>query len=220
MPRGADVELEEVEDEGQGRRLPSLFSLLAGLVVLLIVGVLVWTVAVYVNPRAAYNPFPPPTPSLTPSMTPPPSATPLPPTPAPSATPTPGPSPTPTPVPQWVTDIGARPQTLPGRGCMDHSFAGVVQDRAGNPLTGYSVRVTGNDGFVRSSVSGSEQAYGPSGWEILLVNDEGAPQPLEVGYVAHLLDPNQVELLSTEPYDIVLSDRCDEGVIYIVFRQQ
>lgn len=221
MARGrADWDLEEVEDDGGGRRLPSIFSFLAGFVVLLIIAVCVWTVAVYLNPRAAYNPFPPPTITPTPSVTPPPSGTPSPPTPVPTETPTPGPSPTPTPEPRWVTDISVRPQSLPGRSCQDRSFAGVVQDRAGNPMTGYTVRLTGNDGFVRSSAVGSEQAYGPSGWEILLVNDEGSTQPLEVGYVAHLLDPNGAELLSTEPYDIVMSDRCDEGVVYIVFRQE
>jgi hypothetical protein len=219
--RGAGAELEEVEDAGgHGRRAPNIFSILAGFVVLLMLGTCVWAVAVYANPRAPYNPFPPPTASLTPSVTPPPSATPLPPTPAPSSTPTPGPSPTPTPVPRWVTEIGSRPQSLPGRACVDHSFAGVVQDRDGNALGGYTVRLTGNDGFARSAAAGSAEAYGPGGWEILLVNDEGRPQPLQVGYVAHLLDAGQVEVISTEPYDIVLSDRCDEGLIFIVFRQE
>jgi len=217
----ADLEMAEVEEEGApARRLPNPFHLLSGCIVILVLAVCVWVAAIFISPKGPYNPFPPPTASLTPPPSPTASETPRPPTRtlAPTRTATIGPTGTPLP-PRFTADVVVTAQIIFDRVCSETSIAGTVVDKAGDPLTGYVIEVRGDDGFVDSAVSGSNSDYGPSGWEVLLINYEATPQPLSVGYGAYLFDPNQVEMASTGPDAIVLTGKCDQNLILVTFRQ-
>ena len=216
----ADMETPEVEEGAPARRLPNLFNLFSGCIVVLVLAICMWAVAIFVVPRGPHNPFPPPTASLTPTLAPAPSETPRPPTrtPVPTRTPTTGPTPTPLP-PIFTAEVVVTAQTISDRVCTDFSIAGEVRDKAGEPLTGYIIEVRGDDGFMEARTSGSNSDYGPAGWEVLLIDYEGAPQPLSVGYSIYLLDPQQVEMASTEPDAIVLTGSCDQNLILVTFRQ-
>jgi hypothetical protein len=53
-------------------------------------------------------------------------------------------------------------------GCDWQGIAGQVTTDRGEPVTGVQVRVTGEDIGERSTLSGTNQVYGPAGWEIVL----------------------------------------------------
>jgi uncharacterized protein YraI len=58
--------------------------------------------------------------------------------------------------------------TQPELGCNWQGIGGQIQGLNGQPLIGYTIRVEGvtDPTMVLETVSGSEPAYGPSGWEI------------------------------------------------------
>jgi hypothetical protein len=119
-----------------------------------------------------------------------------------------------------MAEISASPQTLSGRTCEDNSIAGEVKDRDNNPIVGYTIEISREDGFFRSVVSGSRTEYGASGWEVLLVNDQGTPEPLHTEYTVRLFDAFGVEVANPIPPgpQTRTSNNCGEGVIYIVYR--
>lgn len=214
----ADMDTQGVEEEGApARRLPNVFNLFSGCIVVLVLAICVWASAVFVFPRGPHNPFPPPTASLTPSPTSTPTPTPTRTT-APTRTPTTGPTTTPLP-PIFTAEVVVTAQTISDRVCSDRSIAGTVVDKAGSPLTGYTIGVKGDDGFEDLTTSGINTDYGPAGWEILLINYEGTPQPLGVGYTVRLFNPDQVEMASTGPEAIVLTGGCDRNLVLVTFRQ-
>lgn len=214
----ADMDTQGVEEEGApARRLPNVFNLFSGCIVVLVLAICVWASAIFVFPRGPHNPFPPPTASLTPTLTPTPTPTPTR-TLVPTRTPTTGPTATPLP-PIFTAEVVVTAQTISDRVCTDLSIAGEVRDKAGSPLTGYVIEVRGDDSFAESRTSGSNSDYGPAGWEVLLIDYDGAPQPLSVGYVVYLFDPQQVEMASTGPDAIVLTGSCDQNLVLVTFRQ-
>lgn len=120
-----------------------------------------------------------------------------------------------------MAEISASPQTLSGRTCEDNSIAGEVKDRDNNPIVGYTIEVSRDDGFRVSIISGSKPEYGASGWEVLLVNDQGTPEPLHAEYTVRLFDSFGVEVANPIPPgpQTRTSNNCGEGVIYIVYRE-
>jgi hypothetical protein len=127
------------------------------------------------------------TPGPTRTFTPSPTKTLVPPTATPTKTPTPTasstPSLTPSPTGATATPVNTlspypfmvQPSSLILRenyantaGCDWQGIAGQVTTDRGEPVTGVRVRVTGEDIGERSTLSGTNQVYGPAGWEIVL----------------------------------------------------
>ncbi len=233
-----EEELIEVEEDGKpARKLGrgfNVFNLLTGCVLVLALLTCGCAGLIFINPRLPVNPFPPPTVTNTPGPTSTPTATPLKPTRTPTATRTPTPvpvsltspmpngsgTPAATIVARFMADIQASPQTLPNRTCEDNSIAGEVRDQNGNHLKGYTIQISRPDGYNVSVISGSTPQYGPSGWEILLVNSKGTPEPLHLAYAVRLFDPLGNEVANPiAPGPQTTSNNCSEGVIYIIFRE-
>ena len=144
-------------------------------------GLLLWFVAIAIDPTLPINPFPPlvdTTPSADGSQTMGQTAVPSPspeqlPAPTRSVRPTPTPlrpaTPAPTPVPG--VSFSAVVEIVDGNGCGGPLMAGTVVDSLGEPVEGYPIHVwgTGIDDIV---VSGSAVEYGLSGWQILVLSEE------------------------------------------------
>ena len=131
-------------------------------------------------------------PTLTPSITP--TRTPAPPTltrtPTPTHTPTftltftpsptgPPPSPTRTLAPYpFILQEGTpllRDNFGNNAGCEWQGMAGTTVNELGEPVSGVQVRLSGDSIPDRTTISGSNSAYGPAGWEIIL---DDAPENL------------------------------------------
>lgn len=96
-------------------------------------------------------------------------------------------------------------------GCNWWSIAGTVTDLDGNPVSGYRIRVMGDD--VNETVfSGASQAFGAGGYELPLV---GTPQ--EAVFTVQLLTAQDVPL--TEETTITTRSDCDGNVTVINFIQ-
>lgn len=228
----------ELVEEGAAPRarlgIGNPFYLLAGVMLLLAFLICSCATLIYFNPYNPLNPYKPPTPRGTEGATATSTVTPQPTrlaeaSPTPSPTPTPFASPTPelpaTPASvadvRFMAEISASPQTLSGRTCEDNSIAGEVKDRDNNPVVGYTIEVSRVDGFRVAVISGSKPEYGASGWEVLLVNDQGTPEPLHAEYTVRLFDSFGVEVANPIPPgpQTRTSNNCGEGVIYIVYRE-
>ncbi|RPJ01890.1 MAG: hypothetical protein EHM39_02650 [Chloroflexi bacterium] len=127
------------------------------------------------------------TPGPTGTFTPSPTKTLVPHTPTPTRTPTPTASFTPTLTPSATGPTGTptgtqspypfmvQPSSLILRenfansaGCSWQGVAGQVSTDRGEPVTGVQVRATGETMGERTTLSGTNQVYGPAGWEIVL----------------------------------------------------
>jgi hypothetical protein len=127
------------------------------------------------------------TPGPTSSFTPSPTKTLVPPTATPTKTPTPTASLTPTVTPSPTGPTATPVKTLSpypfmvqpsslmlrenyanSAGCKWQGIAGQVTTDRGEPVTGVEVRVTGEDIGELSTLSGTNEIYGPAGWEIVL----------------------------------------------------
>lgn len=124
---------------------------------------------------------PSPTPTATPTFTP-----------SPSASPAPfGPSPTPTPVLPFILQPGTpllRSNFANAEGCEWEGIAGQVVNTMGDPVLGIRVMVSGDTFETQTVESGTNDDYGPSGWEVavstqpdngwfwvMLMAEDGAP---------------------------------------------
>ncbi len=61
-----------------------------------------------------------------------------------------------------------RPNTVNERGCAWQGMAGLVSTASGEPVTGVLVRVYDAEGSELTTLSGSNDVYGPGGWEVAL----------------------------------------------------
>ena len=122
-------------------------------------------------------------PTHTPASSP--TRTRVPPTATPTATRTPTASATFTPTPLSPTPASAqalspypfilqphslilRPNTVNERGCAWQGLAGLVTTARGEPVSGVLVRVRDEAGAELTTLSGGNDVYGPSGWEMAL----------------------------------------------------
>ncbi len=120
------------------------------------------------------------TPTITPTFTLSPTNTLIPPTATPTATATPTPTVTPigpTPTPTTEFPFIVQPDSLILRanfanaaGCNWQGIAGQVTTTGGDPVIGVQVRVNGTDIEQRTTLTGTNTFYGPSGWEVVLGN--------------------------------------------------
>ena len=107
------------------------------------------------------------------------------------------------------------PQYLPNHtnqnGCQWSGVGGEVFDAAGNPLTGYVVRLWAAD-MPRNAVSGDAPAYGPSGYEFTLGDH---PRATAGFYVIELLDSAG---RSVSPrYGLDTHAECDRNFVLVIF---
>ncbi len=110
--------------------------------------------------RVPPTPTPTATPTLFPSATP--SATPLSPTPALAH------SRSPYPFILQPYSLILRPNTVNERGCAWQGLAGLVTTARGERVEGVLVRVRDEAGSELSTLSGTHDVYGPSGWVVAL----------------------------------------------------
>lgn len=96
-------------------------------------------------------------------------------------------------------------------GCNWWSIAGTVTDLNGNPLSGYRIRITGED-VSEAVFSGASQAFGAGGYELPLI---GTPQ--EAAFVVQLFSAQDAPL-SDEIFVSTRAD-CDGNVTLVNFIQ-
>lgn len=155
-----------------------LANLLTGLALVATGGLILVFAAIAVNPAFPFNPYPPPIPSPSPRLSPTPTRGSSHPavTPASSILPSPTPlwpaTPTPTQEPTMPFSATVEPGAhQPLMDCSRPLLAGTVTDREGEPLMGYPLHVWG-PGVDTIILSGSAPAYGPSGWEVAMSEEE------------------------------------------------
>ncbi len=127
----------------------------------------------------------------------------------------------PTPNVQFTAQVTYSAHTLPWHSCDETAIAGeVTDDRIDVPLRGYTIEVTGPNGFRRTTYAGSEWGYGYSGWEVMLANDKGTPEPLQQGYTVRLFDWSGTEVATPIlPDETMTGAGCDRALIYIVYHK-
>lgn len=144
----------------------------------------------------------PPTFTFTPSFTPSPTG--------PTATPTYTPAPFPFVVPPGTLRL--RPD-LNGS-CAFQGFGGNVFDLIGEPITGLNIVVTGpglpSTGAV--ALSGSNDAYGPGGWEVKVADAINTNT-----YTVQLQKADGTAL--SAPIQVAFSNDCDQNLVLIRFDQ-
>lgn len=196
-----------------------LYNALTVLALLGIIPVFIWIALVWQNPQSAYNPFPPPTPFVQITATPG----------GDSAVSLPG-MPTPNEQGQVIivaTETQAAVSSdydftlaAPGiqytgnentRGCEWASIAGNITDSTGDGLTGYRVRVTGDD-FQETAFSGTASSYGAGGYEVQI-----ASEPVAADFRVQLLDVQSNPL--AEPVRVTTRAACEENVARVNFVQ-
>lgn len=96
-------------------------------------------------------------------------------------------------------------------GCNWWSIAGTVTDLNGNPLSGYRVRITGED-VTEAVFSGASQAFGEGGYELPLIGT-----PREAAFVVQLFSAQDAPL-SEEIFVSTRAD-CDRNVTLVNFVQ-
>ncbi len=165
-------------------------------------------------------------PTLAPSVSP--TRTRVPPTLTPTATLTPTPSATPTATPLSPTPASAqglspypfilqpyslllRPNTVNERGCAWQGMAGLVSTARGEPVTGLLVRVLDAEGRELTTLSGGNDVYGPSGWEVAL-----GEEPFEARYWVDLW-ANSVQVSPT--VEVVFPGTCQSNLATLNFIQ-
>lgn len=185
------------------------------------VGLMGWIALVWVNPTSVVNPFPPATPFVQITATPLGFVAPDLPTPNAEgqivivATETPRPT---SGAPENVGPV--YPFTLVevgyvanenGLGCEWSSIAGSVTDAAGDGLTGFRVRITGN-GLNETIFSNTAPAFGPGGFELPLGQDA-----TDAEYVLQLADAQGNPL--SESFTLATRSACDSNVVVANFTQ-
>lgn len=96
-------------------------------------------------------------------------------------------------------------------GCNWQGVAGQVITDRGDAVTGIQVRVSGEGIEEEITLTGSNTAYGPSGWEVVL-----AETPVTAAYRVELMVEGQAVSL---PVDIVFPGACEQNLILINFVQ-
>ncbi len=99
-----------------------------------------------------------------------------------------------------------------GAACGGTWIAGQVFGQGGEPITGLPVLITGED-FQEIQVSGTAEAYGPSGFEVQVTNSL-----LEAEFEVKLVNPTNGQDLSM-PVIVRTRSTCDESVAIINFVQ-
>jgi hypothetical protein len=182
--------------------------------------VVVWLALVWQNPQAGYNPFAPPTPFVQITATPGGNSAAAPPLPTANqqgqivivATETPLPQAASTAYEfapaQSGVDYIANPNS---RACKWASIAGEVTDSSGNGLSGYRVRVTGDD-FRETVFSGSAPLFGTGGYDVQL-----AAEPVAQTFRVQLLNPQGAAL--SDAVTVTTRATCDANVAQVDFIQ-
>ncbi|GAB4476962.1 MAG: hypothetical protein Kow00124_19610 [Anaerolineae bacterium] len=96
--------------------------------------------------------------------------------------------------------------------CRGTWIAGQVFGQSGEPITGLPILITGED-FQEIQVSGTAEAYGPSGFAVQVTNSL-----LEAEFEVKLVNPTNGQDLS-EPVIVRTRSTCDESVAIINFVQ-
>ena len=96
-------------------------------------------------------------------------------------------------------------------GCAWQGIAGQVTTDRGEAVTGVQVRVTGADIGERTTVSGTNQVYGPAGWEVVLSNTTNN------GRYQVALWANGVQVSPT--VEIVFPNSCQQNLATVNFIQ-
>lgn len=222
-----DADLPPAQERGRSFSMQNVLALLflVGAVIALGFIITVWN-----NPFSVINPLPPLTPMpiiVTATYTPTPTPTP---SPVPTATLTLTPSPTLTPsLTPTPTAEGALPGADAGDfrfavdnnrtlyltnpdsrgGCAWSSIAGSVTDRAGQPVSGFAVRITGQDVDV-TLTTGSSPGFGPGGFEHPL-----GREALERAFTIQLIDP--AGSAASAAYPFRTSSLCEWNIAAIRF---
>ena len=134
------------------------------------------------------------------------SFTPSPPGPEPSATPTDSPF-------RFILQPGTptvRENFANSQGCSWQGIAGQVVDQSGDPVIGVQIRVLHTAGNPQYTISGTNSAYGPSGWEIGL-----GTQPAASTYTVQLWSANQGEM--SPSVEIRFTGTCDQNLALVNF---
>ncbi len=135
-----------------------------------------------------------------------PSFTPSPPGPAPTATNTESPYP-------FMLQPGTptlRNNFANAQGCNWQGFGGQVIDQNGDPVIGVQVRISSAASGDMFTLSGTNSAYGPSGWE-MAVGTEAVPGT----YRVQLWVANQGEL--SPSVEITFPGSCDQNLALVNF---
>ncbi len=158
-------------------------------------------------PAPTFTPIPSETPAeAAVAQAPTENSTPLPPASEPSATPTDSPY-------RFMLQPGTpnvRENFANSQGCSWQGVGGQVVDQSGDPVIGVQVRVLDAAGNAQYTISGTNSAYGPSGWEIAL----GA-QPAAATYQVQLWSANQGEM--SPSVEIAFAGTCDQNLALVNF---
>lgn len=237
MPHGADATPRRTKDRPR-RRGNWRHNAIALLFLVATIGVFAYYSVLWNDPWSPLNPLPPATPFVVITATPDPfAAVPPVPTVVPTAAPTQASAPlTPTLPPLIATtapdDAGEVPDTVDfpfvlatdeilytpngnGRECDWASIAGTVTGLDGAPLNNYGVQITDIDNpgdLDRRVFSGSALTFGEGGFELAL-----GGFPRQGRYRVQLFNPAGVAVSDT--FQVITSDRCDQNVVVIQFRQ-
>lgn len=159
-------------------------------------------------PVPTFTPLPsePPAVAAEPERSATPSFTPSPPGPEPSASPTDSPY-------RFILQPGTptvRENFANSQGCGWQGIAGQVVDQNGDPVIGVQVRVLDAVGSPQYTISGTNSAYGPSGWEIGL-----GTTPSASTYTVQLWSENQGEM--SPSVEIRFTGTCDQNLALVNF---
>jgi hypothetical protein len=97
-----------------------------------------------------------------------------------------------------------------GLACAWQGVGGQVVDQNGDPVIGVQIRVMDASGNAQYTISGTNSAYGPSGWEIGL-----GTQPASATYTVQLWSANQGEM--SPSVEIVFPGTCDQNLGLVNF---
>jgi len=212
---------QQSESESPPQKRPDhlLYNFMTLIFILATIANIAWFVIVWDNPQSTLNPLPPATQFIEVTATPGSpdtaiiDATPdesgqifvvITDTPVPTAISTESPHP-------FITSPVLYAPNSNELGCNWWSIAGTVTDLDGNPISGYRIRVIGDD--VNETVfSGASQAFGDGGYELPLIGT-----PRQVAFVVQLFSPQDAPLSD----EISVSTRadCESNVAILNFIQ-